>query len=94
MSLARIAAQRGARAVAVELDSNPTRHGAEYVVALDYAWRRRRQADPVGRRWLDVRQHLPFELAEELYGHAVARGLHDAAQALAAGIASQYPEVR
>lgn len=93
MSLARIAAQRGAYAVAVALDTDHRLY-TEYVVALNRAWRRRQRPTDAERIWLGVPACLPFELAEELYGHAVARGLHDAAQALAAGIASQYPEVR
>lgn len=93
MSLARIAATRGAYAVAVALDTDP-RCGAEYLVALDRAWRARKQARSEDHVWLLVRMHLPFELAEELYSQAVARGLHDAAQAIAAGIASQYPRIR
>lgn len=93
MSLARIAAaKQGALAVAKALDTDP-RHGSEYVVALDRAWKSRKCVTQTDRVWFEVRNHLPFGLAEELYGIAVARGLTEAAQALAACIANQYPEV-
>lgn len=93
MSLARIAATRGAYAVAVALDADHRLY-TEYVVALDIAWRRRGRASAAQRIWLQVTAHLPFEIAEELYGHAIARGLHNAGQALAASIADQYPNIR
>lgn len=92
MSLARIAARKGARAVAAALDSDHRLY-TEYVVALDLAWRRRDRASATQRIWLQVTAHLPFQIAEELYDHAIARGLHNAGQALASGIASRYPEV-
>ena len=92
MSLARIAARQGPGEVATALTGDHRLY-TEYVVALDLAWRRRDRPSVTQQIWLQSRNHLPFQIAEELYGHAIARGLHDAGQAIASGIASRYPEV-